>query len=327
MNNTPAQPIVTVVTPFYNTSKYLRECIVSVINQSYANFEYILHDNNSDDGSSEIALGYAAKDPRIKYYKSNKFLSQVQNYNEAVKVSNKSSKYIKFVQADDWLYPECLRKMIQMIELNEKVGLVSSYYLKGNVVQGNGLEIGQTVVSGNYACNLHLRKGYFMFGSPTSVLYRREAVKHRVKLYDEGRLHEDTELIYDILKDWEFGFIHEILSYLRVDYESISGSVMNYNPQALDKFIIVNKYGSYFLKDEYDSYFKAIRKKYYNDLAEGTVSCHAKAFLKYHLAGLSSSNIRLDHKQLLLSIVWMMVDLVFNPKKTLSRIYRCFMKN
>ena len=62
---TAAQPFLSVVTPFYNTQAYLKECIESVLGQSYRNFEYILVDNCSNDGSLDIAEYYAKRDSRI----------------------------------------------------------------------------------------------------------------------------------------------------------------------------------------------------------------------------------------------------------------------
>ena len=56
------RPLVSVVTPFYNTASYLAQCIESVLKQSYSEFEYILMDNCSTDGSSEIAETYARRD-------------------------------------------------------------------------------------------------------------------------------------------------------------------------------------------------------------------------------------------------------------------------
>ena len=315
-------PLVSVVTPFYNTGDYLAECIESVLNQDYENFEYILHDNASDDGSTEIALAYARQDSRIIYRRTDRLLTQVENYNQAVSLSADSSKYIKIVQADDWLYPQCLSKMLALAESNQKVGLVSSYYLKGVDVEGTGLEYHQEVVPGSLACELQLREGCFMFGSPTSVLYRKAAVKDREQLYAEGHMHEDTELAYDILMEWEFGFVHEILSYLRKDEKSISGAVKDYNPQALDKFIVVNTYGPVFIKDGYERFWQETVRKYYNDLANGLISGNGLEFVKYHMAGLRSAGIELDRYQLARSLFWLLLDLLLNPKKTLGRVYR-----
>jgi glycosyltransferase involved in cell wall biosynthesis len=53
-------PLVSIVTPFYNTRDYLRECMESVLRQTYENSEYVLVDNCSTDGLSEIAADYAS---------------------------------------------------------------------------------------------------------------------------------------------------------------------------------------------------------------------------------------------------------------------------
>src|ERR1700739_3466819 len=106
------QPLVSVVTPFFNTAPYLAECIESVLAQSYTHFEYILLDNCSTDGSSEIAASYAS-DPRIHLIRCTEFVSQLPNYNRALKKISNSSVYCKIVQADDWIFPECLQLMVR----------------------------------------------------------------------------------------------------------------------------------------------------------------------------------------------------------------------
>ena len=78
------RPLVTVVTPFYNTAPHLAQCIESVLAQSYREFEYILMDNCSTDGSSEIARSYERLDPRIRLIRCSEFLSQLANYNRAL---------------------------------------------------------------------------------------------------------------------------------------------------------------------------------------------------------------------------------------------------
>ena len=62
------KPFVSIVTPVYNTEKYLAECIDSVLAQTYQNWEYIIVDNCSTDKSPLIAESYACKDSRIKIH-------------------------------------------------------------------------------------------------------------------------------------------------------------------------------------------------------------------------------------------------------------------
>lgn len=78
-------PSVSVVTPFYNTDAYLAECIESVLSQTYTNFEYILVDNKSSDRSLEIAKHYAARDARVRIVQNDSFVSQLENYNGALR--------------------------------------------------------------------------------------------------------------------------------------------------------------------------------------------------------------------------------------------------
>ena len=129
----PQSPLVSFVTPFYNTEAYLGECIESVLRQIYGNWEYILLNNCSTDKSAEIAESYAARYPgRIRVFQNSEHLSQVQNFNRVFQFISPGSKYCKFVQADDWLFPECTTKMVELAEAHPEVGIVGAYQLEGN---------------------------------------------------------------------------------------------------------------------------------------------------------------------------------------------------
>src|SRR5581483_154417 len=133
----PETPLVSVVTPFYNTAPYLKECIESVLSQQYPNFEYILSDNCSSDGSLEIAERYAKQDSRIRLIRQPRFLTQREHFNEGLRQISPESKYCKIVNADDTIFPRCLQEMVRCSEQSDSIGLVSSYYLKNNAVQGS----------------------------------------------------------------------------------------------------------------------------------------------------------------------------------------------
>ncbi len=113
----PAEaPIVSVVTPFYNSAEYLAACIESVLGQSYPNFEYVLLDNCSTDRSASIAEKYAAQDSRIRLIKADTFRGQVENYNYGLSQIDSRSRYCKLVQADDWLFSRCLEIMVEIAD-------------------------------------------------------------------------------------------------------------------------------------------------------------------------------------------------------------------
>ena len=117
--NLVIHPLVSVVTPFFNTAPYLAECIESVLAQTHSEFEYILMDNCSTDGSYEIAESYAARDPRIRLLRCSEFVSQLKNYNRALREICEKSQYCKIVQADDYIFPNCLQSMLKVFEQSE----------------------------------------------------------------------------------------------------------------------------------------------------------------------------------------------------------------
>jgi len=109
-----AQPLVTVLTPLYNGEKYLAECIESVLNQTYLHWNYVIVNNCSTDGSLAIAASYAAKDRRIRIHNNEKLVGRNANHNIAFRQISPESKYCKVVHADDWLFPDCIARMVNV---------------------------------------------------------------------------------------------------------------------------------------------------------------------------------------------------------------------
>ena len=96
-------------------------------------------DNCSTDGSGEIAESYARRAPRIRLIRCTQFLSKLANYNRALTEISHASEYCKIVQADDWIFPECLQSMVLAFHKSESIGLVSSYWVTGNNLGGAGV--------------------------------------------------------------------------------------------------------------------------------------------------------------------------------------------
>ncbi|MEO8675753.1 MAG: glycosyltransferase family 2 protein [Casimicrobiaceae bacterium] len=317
------QPLISVVTPFRNTAPYLAQCIESVLAQTYRSFEYILVDNCSDDGAIEIAESYARRDSRIRLYRQPDVLPQVRNYNNALTRIDESSWYCKIVQADDAIFPECLRLMAMAFEQSKSIGLVSSYYLKGNTVLGSGLPYATPILDGKEMARLFLRSGVYVFGSPTTVAFRSSIVRSERPFYDESLLHEDTEKCMQILRKWDIGFVHQVLSFLRVENESISSSVRSFGPNALDWYIIVQRYASIFLDSDEAGALKArSRRDYYRFLAREALKFRERAFWRYHRSGLNSLEERMDRPLLATQVGLELLSMALNPGTTVEAMIR-----
>ena len=104
---------ISIVIPVYNVSKYLRECLDSVINQKYQNIEIILVDDGSKDNSGIICDEYSNKDKRIKViHKENGGVSSARNMG----IDNATGKYVCFVDSDDIVHPDYIKKLVDNLD-------------------------------------------------------------------------------------------------------------------------------------------------------------------------------------------------------------------
>ena len=291
------EPLVSVVTPFYNTAEFLRECIESVLSQTYSNFEYILVDNQSTDGSAAIAAEFAARDQRIRVVRNERFVDQVPNYNGALLHVSAHARYVKIVQADDCIFPECLQRMVAAGEAYPSAAIISSYYLTGAHVCGSGVEWPTECVPGRIASRLHLLEGTFLFGTPTTLMYRADLVRSRRPFYSESSLHEVTELCHEVMATSDLGFVHQVLSFNRVGNSGILTAVESFHWQLLDFYITLRKVGALSLTpEELDKRIREVRAEYRRLLGECALFQRNKDFWEYHRKGLGTIGERLPSR-------------------------------
>jgi glycosyltransferase involved in cell wall biosynthesis len=315
----PPEPLVSIVTPFFNTEDYLSECIESVLKQSYQNWEYILVNNCSTDRSLEVANSYVRKDSRIRIVTNEAFLTQVQNYNRALRLISPQSKYCKIVQADDWIFPECLMEMVGVAETHPSAGIIGAYRLDDVKVNCDGLPYPSTLVSGRDICRLSLLEGLYVFGTVTSILYRSDIIRGREPFFNESSRHEDTEACYEILQQYDFGFVHQILTFTRRENESITTRLRRFDPYyLLDKFIIVLKYGKFYLSEsEYEKCFRTAESKYYWFLGKRFWFKDRKKLLEYHREGLTNIGRRLSISKMMKFAFIEFIIFILNPNRVM----------
>lgn len=105
--------LISIIIPIYNTSKYLKKCLDSIINQSYQNLEIILIDDGSTDNSGKIADEYAKKDPRTKvFHQKNAGQSAARNLG----LKKATGDFISFIDADDYVGKDFISKLLSPYE-------------------------------------------------------------------------------------------------------------------------------------------------------------------------------------------------------------------
>lgn len=311
-------PAVSVVTPFYNSADTLGECIESVLAQSHDQFEYILADNCSTDGSAEIAERYAKQDPRIRFLRFTEFVGQIPNYNRTIRHMSPEAQYCKIVQADDMIFPQCLTEMVAVGEEHPTVGIVSALSVEGSKIKNAGLPYPSRFIKGTEICQRQLLTGEFFFGSQTAVLYRAELVRERGDLFEDGKLHPDTELCYEALKRWDFGFVHQVLSIMRERDEGISAGWRSYNPHLLDRYIILNLFGSHYLAaDAMRARLARMRRDYHAYLGLSWLHRREPEFWAHHRRGLATIGESFTSGEL---VVWAAGVVAREPLRALRRL-------
>jgi len=318
-----SSPLVSVVTPFHDTATHLRECIESVLGQTHTNIEYILHDNASADGSEEIAREYASRDSRVRLIRNDDLLPQVPNYNRALTYVAGNSGYCKIIQADDWLFPECLERMVRVGEAHPNVGLISSLRFDGESVKGAALDYRSVVLSGREVARFHLLGKGFLFGTPSTVMFRSDVVRSRTPFYEEGRFQEDTEACYEVLEKWDFGFVHQVLSYSRQEADSIFSRMAELDSVPLGRLILTHRYGPRFLSsEELQQRWRITRSGYYRTLAKAAFRAQGREYWQFHLAGLKSEGLPMETLPFVQGLVLELLDVLGNPKASLRRLWR-----
>lgn len=109
-----AKPMLSIVVPVYNTQKYLRECLNSLVNQTLKDIKIIIVNDCTPDNSEEIILEYAYKDPRIHYIKHKRNLGLGGARNTGIKAAK--TPYITFVDSDDFVSVDCYQNMMDLIK-------------------------------------------------------------------------------------------------------------------------------------------------------------------------------------------------------------------
>ena len=185
-------PKMTVVVPVYNVELYLRRCLDSILHQTVADFEVILVDDGSTDGSGEICNEYAEKDRRFTvHHKTNGGVSTARNLG----IDMAKGDYLFFVDADDWLEPIALEKSFDSINKNHVPDAVCFGFCYDNEPM-NLATFSQEIEGGKcieqFVCELTngsaeaLRHGVNLY-APWAKLYKRQII-------DEHHLRFDNEL-------------------------------------------------------------------------------------------------------------------------------------
>lgn len=296
-------PLVTVITPVYNGAPYLAECVESVLRQSYSSFEYVILDNVSTDDSLTIAREYERRDSRIRVVACTEHLSNhLENWNRALQHVSSAAEYVKVVHADDWIFEDCITRMVEVGERHPNVGLVGAYRIDEDRITLDGLPPTTEVVPGRELARSFLLGGPlpFVFGAPTSLLVRASVMRRHEHFYNPENLHADTEACLLALSESDFGFVHQVLTYTRRHNEAVTAFVRRVGTAMPADVDVFQRWGPVFLSaDEYDRKLVVRLLHYATFLASDPTKWRRGEFWRYHQDRLRLILGRTSRRQLL----------------------------
>lgn len=255
--------VISIITPVYNVEKHLANCIKSILEQTYTDFELILVDDGSPDNSGNICDEYAKKDNRITViHKENGGVSSARNIGLNWVLENSESKWINFIDSDDWVQPCYLQSLLNAVT-NSDSSISACAFVECNEYSNDHehLCFDYKCITGERFCV----DQWVYSNAPWAKLFPKRLFENQ--RFPEGKIHEDAFVIYKILLPCErLAFIDAPLYCYNIGNND---SILR-KPWTPDRLVLLdaieeridycqkNGYNDY-LDTEIDEYIKTIR--------------------------------------------------------------------
>lgn len=206
-----SSPKVTVLLPVYNSEKYLSEAVGSILAQDFHDFEFLIIDDGSEDGSLNILASY--KDKRIRLVRHEKNQGLIKTLNEGISLARGT--YIARMDGDDISLPHRLSRQVKFMDEHPHVGIAGTWF----ELMGTGQVIKHPADHESIRTTLF---HYSALGHPTVMMRKDLMIKHGL-LYNEEYMHaEDYELWTRCAEYFELANIQEVLLIYRDHANQVS---------------------------------------------------------------------------------------------------------
>lgn len=225
------KPLVSVLLPMYNIEKYIEEAVLSILNQTYDNFEIIAIDDCSNDNTYNKVLELSKKDKRIKLYKNKENLKIANTLNKAFYLSK--GEYILRMDGDDISLPDRLEKKLNFLMENPENDLVGCSVI---AINENGKEIGKS----RYCSDFNILKKIARYNSPVSHIWlAKREVYEKLGGYRNIPSVEDYDfLLRMITKGFKFSNLSDYYGYkVRIGREGNTINLFGLKQRKLHKLV------------------------------------------------------------------------------------------
>ena len=169
-------PTVSIIVPVYNAEQTLARCVDSILKQEYTDFELLLVDDGSQDGSPALCDAYAAQDGRVRViHKENGGVSAARN----AALDRARGIFLQFADSDDWLTPDATKLLVRTAQEQRCDLVISDFYrvVGGRVSHKGGIDENAVMDREEFAEHMMEDPAAFYYGVIWNKLYRRSIVE------------------------------------------------------------------------------------------------------------------------------------------------------
>ena len=189
-------PMVSIIVPVYNAERLIGRCVESVLAQDFRDFELILVDDGSTDGSGALLDAYAEADARVRvFHRENAGVSNTRNF----ALSIAGGQYIQFSDADDWMVPEATGALVRAAEQSGAGLVIADFYrvIGNRTAQKGSIEEDGLISRLRFAEFMTHSPADYYYGALWNKLYRRQILEAHAISMDE-RLQWAEDFIFNM---------------------------------------------------------------------------------------------------------------------------------
>lgn len=235
---------VSIIVPIYNSERTLERCINSILEQTFTNFELLLINDGSTDYSALICDKFTKQDKRIKVFHQN---NQGVSYTRNIGLEHAAGEYIYFIDADDWIEPDILERMV--ISMENGNDLVICGY--NRIIMGSEENYRCETITCESALNKDLKgfmEGFSVYYNQGIVhalwnkLYKRDIIHQNSIKFDKYiSLGEDLIFNMNYIKKCNAVSMVSAPLYNYIIYQNNQSLSTQYNPKRLETQIMIHE--------------------------------------------------------------------------------------
>jgi len=307
--------LVAVVTPVHNGAAFLAETMACVQQQTYAPIVHVVLDNASNDATPDIIRKFDGGPVPVLAFRNDTIVPATENFNRALAHMPREVKYFRILCADDAMTPDAIERMVELIERDPDVGVVTCKEGVGSALEGYEWPHGE-IFDGK-----EIIAATFRGEAPTAAshcLYRRERYDERAPAFFDGALPygDDVDVLFAVMAEHKVGYVRAPIAFTRKHPGAISANVHHKKRLHLAEWLIfLHRYGQIGLGEDAGEFFITFRRYYVRKLLRWALMDLKSPVVEEHAAMLAGGGVAptlLDYVDALAD--WPLMKLGLRPR-------------